>query len=179
MLDKASLSLLDPSFKKETSIIEEDERDVDEYVGADIDNQHSSELINDTSNLLKVPSTTRYSSRHSAKSSGGGAGVDAVSSKAETISQLDQDNLLMDPSNRSIHADGYYLDTERVDERGEGDENKNSSNKIDALMAEYDMEIQAYLASLSPQVTYEEILNTRAHQVRMFEKEKPAKKGFF
>ena len=178
VLDKASLSLLDPSFKKETSIVEEDERDADEYVGTYIDNQHSSELINDTSNLLKVPSTTRYSSRHSAKSSGG-AGADAVSSKAETISQLDQDNLLMDQSNRSIHADGYYLDTERVDERGEGSENKNSSNKIDALMAEYDKEIQAYLASLSPQVTYEEILNTRAHQVQMFEKEKPIKKGFF
>ena len=47
------------------------------------------------------------------------------------------------------------------------------------IMVDYDMEIQAYLASLSPQVTYEEILNTRAHQVRMFEKEKPAKKGSF
>ena len=178
VLDKASLSLLDPSFKKETSILEEDEGGVEDDAAIDADyqqHQHSSSLINDTSNLLKVPSTTRYSSRHSGKSSGG-AGGDAASSKAETTSQIDQDNPLMEPSSRSMHAEGYYLDTERG-EGGEGDETMRSSNKIEDLMAEYEREIQAYLASLSPEVTYEDILNTRAHKVKIFEKEKPKKKG--
>jgi hypothetical protein len=181
VLDKASLSLLDPSFRKEDTSILEEENEYDELDRDALDGdyqqqqQQSSSLINDTSNLLKVPSTTRYStSRHSTKSGG-----DVVSSKADTTSQIDQENPLMDPSSRSLHndAEGYYLDTERGVEMVGGSDSNQVSNNIDSLMAEYEKEMQAYLASLSPTVTYEEILNTRAHKVKIFEKEKSTKRG--
>ena len=43
--------------------------------------------------------------------------------------------------------------------------------------SEYDAEIEAYLASLPETVTYEEIINARAHKVKMFAREKTVQPG--
>ena len=174
VLDKASLSLLDPSFKqKNESIFEEEEEEEEseeraEYrkSSSNIHKASSSLLINDTSNELKVPS--RYSLRHSAKSLEEKDQGDA-SSKAETISQLAQENLMEESENDLYRTqnEGYYLETER-------DLATQQSSRSRNLASEYDQEMQAYLASLSEKVTYEDVLNTTATKVKLFERPKSA-----
>ena len=114
VLDKTSLSLLDPSFRKETSIVEEEDyEDMQEYQpNVDtLSHKRSSSLLVDTNNELKGPS---LSLRHSAKSNKSGEkepadvlsfkGVDANSENLAEPSALDL---------KSNEEDGYYLETER------------------------------------------------------------------